>query len=133
MENCSEVPQVNESVRILLVEDNESLMEMMEFIFQHEGYHFKCVSAVDNIITLLDNYQPKLVMLDFLLPNVNGGELCFQIKNHPDYSNIPVIIYSALSKEAFSSGDYGCDAFIEKPFDLNELLKKINKLVKNVD
>lgn len=129
MENCSEAPQSNESIRILLVEDNESLMEMMEFVFQHEGYHFKCVSVIDNIIPLLDEYKPQLVMLDYLLPKVNGGELCSQIKQHPDYSQIPVILYSAFTKELISISEYGCDAFIEKPFDLNELLKMINKLL----
>ena len=129
MEKFPEAAQVNESIRILLVEDNESLTEMMQEIFNHEGYDFKCVPAVENIFSLLDEYKPKLVMLDYLLPNVNGGELCCQIKNHPDYSAIPVIIYSALSKALISIGDYGCDAFIEKPFDLNELLKMIKKLL----
>jgi len=133
MENSPKVPQGNQAIRILLIEDNESLTELMEEIFRIEGYHSKCVPDIDNIFALLDEYMPKLVMLDYLLPNVNGGELCCQIKHHPDYCKIPVIIYSAFSKELISVDDYGYDAFIEKPFDLNELLKIIDNLLKRTN
>ena len=130
MDKSINANQSEQSISILLVEDNESLTEMMQFIFQHEGYQFKCVSIIDNIIPVIEEYKPHLVMLDYRLPKVNGGELCLQIKNHPDHSNTPVIIYSAYSKELVTVGDYGCDAFIEKPFDLTELIEKINILVK---
>lgn len=75
------------------------------------------------------DFKPDLVLLDYLLPGINGGELCGQIKRHQAFSKIPVIIYSAYPKVLTSLGDYGCDLFLPKPFDLDELAKHIETLL----
>lgn len=130
MKNLLKNQDADPHLRVLLVEDDEFLTEMMQEVFQQEGYHYKCISAIDNIIQLMFDYQPQVVILDYILPKVNGGELCSQIKQHVDFCRVPVIIYSAYSKVLLSLGNYGCDSFIEKPFDLEVLIKEIRKLSK---
>lgn len=128
MKNLFTNQPTKKNLNILLVEDDESLTEILTELFSDEGYRVKCVRETEDILSLIDQFRPDLVLLDYVLPRVNGGELCSQIKRHRDFCSIPVIIYSAFSRVLLSLGDYGCDVFMEKPFDLDELLSKIEKL-----
>jgi DNA-binding response OmpR family regulator len=128
MENFFTNHPTKKNLTILLVEDDESLAEVLTGLFSDEGYRIRCIKGADDILPLIDQFRPDLVLLDYVLPKVNGGELCSQIKKHRDFCSIPVIIYSAFSRVLLSLGDYGCDVFMEKPFDINDLLKKIEKL-----
>ena len=118
--------------KILVVENDQSLIDILEEVFEEEGYRYTIFNDVLDILPLVDEYQPDLVLLDFVLPRINGGELCSQLKGAPQTRDIPVIIYSAAPKAFLSLGDYGCDLFIPKPFDLDELVQKINSLLPTV-
>jgi len=113
--------------KILVVEDDGNLVEILEEFFRQVGYNVKVLNVVNNIIEVVGDFQPDLVLLDYLLPVSNGGELCSQIKRNEITCMIPVIIFSAYPKVLLSLGDYGCDAFIAKPFDLDNLLFHIEK------
>lgn len=128
MKNLFRNQPTKKDLNILLVEDDESLTEILTELFNDAGYEVRCMKESEDILPLIDQFRPDLVLLDYVLPKVNGGELCSQIKKHRDFCSIPVIIYSAFSRVLLSLGDYGCDVFMEKPFDLNELLRKIEKL-----
>lgn len=128
MKNLFRNQPTKKDLNILLVEDDESLTEILTELFNDEGYEVRCMKESEDILPLIGQFRPDLVLLDYVLPKVNGGELCSQIKKHRDFCSIPVIIYSAFSRVLLSLGDYGCDVFMEKPFDLNELLRKIEKL-----
>lgn len=128
MKNIFKNQPTKKNLNILLVEDDESLTDILTELFSEEGYQIRCIGGAEDILPLIDQFHPDLVLLDYVLPKVNGGELCSQIKKHRDFCSIPVIIYSAFSRVLLSLGDYGCDVFMEKPFDLNELLGKIEKL-----
>ena len=119
---------MHDQISILVVEDDLSLREILTEVFKYEGYRFEFSTGIDDITSLVADFKPDVVLLDYLLPKINGGELCCQLKSHMEFSHIPVIIYSAFSKVFLSLGDYGCDFFIEKPFDLDYLLKKINQI-----
>ncbi|MBE9600756.1 PleD family two-component system response regulator [Pedobacter sp. MC2016-24] len=118
--------------KILVVENDQSLIDILEEVFEEEGYRYTIFNDVLDILPLVDEYQPDLVLLDFVLPRINGGELCSQLKSVSGTQDIPVIIYSAAPKAFLSLGDYGCDLFIPKPFDLDELVQKINSLLPTV-
>jgi len=113
--------------KILVVEDDNNLIEILEILFNEAGYQMKALNSVKKIIPIVEDFQPDLVLLDCLLPESNGGEFCRQIKLNEATCLIPVIIFSAYPKVLLSLGDYGCDAFIAKPFDLDVLLFHIEK------
>jgi DNA-binding response OmpR family regulator len=115
--------------KILVVEDDASLCELLEDIFVDVGYAYEIVADVKEIIPLLNEHQPHLVLIDYLLPSNNGGDLCLQIKNDDTNAHLPVIIYSAVNKALLPINEYRCDAFIEKPFDLDVLLQKMDNLL----
>jgi DNA-binding response OmpR family regulator len=111
--------------KILVIEDDPALSEILEDFLTDSGYEIHIVNEVLDIHPLLEKIHPDLVILDYLLPVVNGGELCSQIKRNQRTCGLPVIMLSAYQKVLLSIGDYGCDVFISKPFDLNSLLGTI--------
>lgn len=117
-------------LKILVIENDEDLCNILAELFLQAGFDYKIYAETADIIPLIKEFNPDLVLLDYLLPLINGGELCCQIKQDKIRHNLPVIIYSAFSRVLLSLGDYGCDAFVAKPFDINYLIRKIDTLAK---
>lgn len=123
-------PNIQQKARILVVEDDLELTSLIKDIFSDVGYEVITVSDADNIIQLVEEVQPNVVLLDYLLPNSNGGELCQQLKKQKHLQSIPVIISSGLSSEEVAPADCGCDSFLSKPFELDELVRVIEKALR---
>lgn len=123
-----EKPLAASPLKLLVIEDDESLIEALDGVFSDKGYLYTAINNTDDILPLMEEVKPDLVLLDYLLPHINGGELCSQVKNSGPFNKTPVIIFSAFPKVLMSLGDYGCDVFLEKPFDLNYLIATIEKL-----
>lgn len=116
--------------KILIIEDDPDHVFILEQIFEELGYEYKIYDQVLDIHAIVNEFEPDLVLLDYLLPRINGGELCSQLKKENDTKEIPVVIYSAVPKVFLSLGDYGCDLFIPKPFDFDDFISKINTLIR---
>jgi DNA-binding response OmpR family regulator len=114
--------------RILVLDDNEDILEIVHEALSYSQFEVKSISEGEGIMTLMDEFNPDLVLLDLRVSGENGGEICRQIKAHPKFNNIPVIIFSAYISHADEILAYGCDAVINKPFDLFELIDKVNDL-----
>src|SRR5215217_7116255 len=115
--------------KILIVEDNEGIADMLKELFQMIGYMCLVRRTAVDTLQLVKDYQPSLVIVDYLLPEMNGGELCSQIKRDPATQHIPVILSSAYPRVLLSLGTYGSDAFISKPFNLDDLMRTIEQLL----
>lgn len=118
---------------ILIVENDESVLEVLQEIFKNEGYKTHCYGQVEDIFKLVDDFKPDLVLLDYILPGINGGELCAQLKKDSETRHIPVIICSAYPQVMLSLGSYGCNAFISKPFELSDIVMQVEDCIKNPD
>jgi DNA-binding response OmpR family regulator len=118
----------NHRKRILVIENDGELRHILSLIFDDEGYEYQMFNEAYDLLPLVNLYRPDLVLLDFRLPLVNGGELCLRLKNNRYTNHIPVIIYSAAPRAFLSVSDYKHDFFLPKPFDLEELLSKIREL-----
>jgi len=115
--------------RILILDDNQDILDIVHETLTYEQFDVQSTSRSDAVIPLVEEFAPDLVILDYRVSGLNGGELCKRIKSHPDFCNIPVIIFSAYINHNDDLFDYGCDAIINKPFDLNELVEKVNSLL----
>jgi len=108
--------------RILVVDDDPEMGDVFKEIFPSDLNEVFYYEQVDNIIDLVSQHQPHIVLLDYNLDSENGGEFCKHIKSSKQYSNIPVILMSAFPKFIYSHRDIGYDGFLEKPFDVQELI-----------
>ena len=115
--------------RLLILDDDKDILDVMKEIFIDEGYEVKTIESGDNILSDVANYRPDIILLDYILHGINGGELCHQIKTNQATCTIPIIIVTAYSKVINSLGNYGCDSFISKPFDITELVQQVNELL----
>lgn len=117
--------------RILVLDDNQDILDIVHEVLTYEQFDVKGTSCSGTVIALIENFAPHLIILDYRVAGagVNGGQLCRQIKSHPRFSGIPVILFSAYINRNDEFLGYGCDAVIAKPFDLTELIEKVNTLI----
>ncbi|MBU5486574.1 response regulator transcription factor [Clostridium sp. MSJ-8] len=116
-------------VDILLVEDNKELAQLMSKFLFKEGYSVFCAISGEEAIEFIDKENVKLVILDIMLPRIDGFSVCAHIRRN---KSVPIIILSArLDKEAKMNGySLGADDYIEKPVDIDILNAKISALFK---
>jgi len=118
--------------KILIIEDDIDINEMIKMRLLEDGYNV--ISAFDGNegIQKVDIEKPNLIILDIILPKINGFELCKKIKGNPLWSNIPIILMTAtsgLENVARNEVDVPADACIAKPFEYNELLEIVRKFI----
>lgn len=116
--------------KILLIEDDLSLIELTLHILQKRGFIIETLNQTDQIFDQLKKDRPDLIILDNLIEGkLTGMELAAQIKTNPTYSSIPILLTSGQSLED-SSLQNGPDDYLKKPFDPEVFIQKINTLLK---
>ncbi|HVS93425.1 MAG TPA: response regulator [Mucilaginibacter sp.] len=116
--------------RILVLDDNEDILSTVHDVLSYEQFDVRSISGSGDFEQVLDEFAPDLVILDYRLAGENGGDICRYIKSHPKFNDTPVIIFSAYIRHYDEILAYGCDAVIDKPFDLAELIGKVNELIR---
>ena len=117
------------SKKILIIDDNQEILNVLTSLFDLEGFQVITFTNTRNILNLTATHNPDLVILDYLIGESNGGELCAQLKQNALTKHLPVIILSAFNRVIQSLGNYGCDVFIPKPFDNQVLINEVNGLL----
>ncbi|GAB2701587.1 hypothetical protein GCM10027037_28610 [Mucilaginibacter koreensis] len=115
--------------KILIIDNDEDILDVLQEALNYEGFEVVTAMDADDILSAVQHHQPDLLMIDYLLNGINGGELCSQIKKNEATCNLPVVIISAYPRVLQSLGTYNCNAFIPKPFDLNDLTHTLTRLI----
>jgi CheY-like chemotaxis protein len=113
--------------RILVLDDDEDILFVVESILGDAGFHIRSTAYSEGLIELAEQFAPELILLDFMLADGNGGEICRSLKLHNSLGDVPVIMFSAYANPRLKFEDFGCDSFIAKPFDLGDLVTQVNK------
>lgn len=116
--------------RILIIDDDRDLLDVLKSWFSDEGFETRSLSQINEVFDIIEEFRPNLILIDYLLTGINGGEICSQIKSSVKFGHIPIAIISAYPKVFLSLGDYKCDLFIAKPFDLYKITEKIHSLLR---
>lgn len=112
--------------RILAVDDDKDILEVLQFILEDSGYEVDTLSDGHHLLDTIKRKAPDLILLDIMLGNMDGRELCKSVKRESVTHNIPVILISASHNITSSMNQEGApNDFIAKPFDINNLLNKI--------
>ncbi len=117
--------------KILVVDDELDVQSIISFRLEINGYDISVASDGQDGLDKIKAEKPDLVLLDLMLPKINGFEICRMIKFDEKFKDLPIIILSALDKEddRKKAMDAGADAYFLKPFDLESLLGKISSLL----
>lgn len=117
--------------KILIVDDEIQLIEMVQMRLEANGYETVTANDGKEGIEKVKSENPDLIILDIMMPLMDGYEVCKILKNDPQYSKIPIIFLSAKAQEeGLKNGkEKGADAFVKKPFETSDLLAKIKELL----
>ncbi|WP_244228140.1 response regulator [Mucilaginibacter kameinonensis] len=117
--------------RILAVDDDKDILEIIKYILEDSGYEVDTLTEGKSLFDRIKQHEPDLILLDIMLGNVDGRELCKTLKSQQETKNIPVILISA-SHNPGSPGQTGSpDDFIAKPFDIDVLLNSVSRQLKS--
>jgi DNA-binding response OmpR family regulator len=114
--------------RVLIVDDDEDLLEMVSMILSRAGMEVRTAYKATNFQETILQIKPDLILMDIYLDDLDGRELCREIKSLNEFSKIPVILYSAGVIPIDTITTSLADEFMLKPFDNAQLLEKINAL-----
>lgn len=118
--------------RILIVEDDPALIDLLRYNLETAAYEVSVVIDGDECMAAVDDEQPDLIILDWMLPNVSGIELCRQLRQHPGHRRIPIIMLTARSEEGDKVRGLktGADDYVVKPFLPSELMARIEAVLR---
>lgn len=112
--------------RILAVDDDHDILEILQFILEDSGYQVATLSDGRQLMQKIEEIHPDLILLDIMLGSLDGRELCKTLKKEVATHSIPVIMISASHTVAKTLDQDGApNDFIAKPFDINNLLNKV--------
>lgn len=119
-------------VHILIVEDDPSLSELLAYNFDSAGFKASVVSEGGEALPTILDELPDLIILDWMLPNLSGIEICRQIRQHPDIKKTPIIMLTAKGEEAerIRGLETGADDYVIKPFSPSELIARIKAVLR---
>jgi two-component system phosphate regulon response regulator PhoB len=120
---------------VLLVEDEASLATMLRYNLEKQGFRVEEAGDGQEALTRLNEAQPDIVLLDWMLPGLSGIEVCRQIRRRPSTRDVPVIMVTARTEEqdAVRGLNTGADDYITKPFNMESLLARMRALLRRAN
>ncbi len=121
-----------ERENILVVDDDENILELVEYNLSKNGYQVSCVASGEEAIKETRSENPDLVILDLMLPGVDGLEVCRILKNDPRTAHVPILMLTAKGEEAdvVTGLEMGADDYVTKPFSPRILLARVKAVLR---
>lgn len=119
--------------KILLVDDEPDIIEILQFMLESQGY--ECITATDGEEGLKKarEINPDIIILDVMMPKINGYKICRLLKFDNKYKDIPILMLTARSQDEdkLIGEETGADEYITKPFEVDEVIETIKKYIGN--
>lgn len=117
--------------KILIVDDEPSITVPLKFLMEQNRFEVMVVHSGESALDAVDHFEPDLVLLDVMLPTVDGFQVCQQIRETPRNKNLKIVFLSALTRDLdIAKGNtLGADAYITKPFSNADVVKQVSDLL----
>lgn len=117
--------------KILIVDDEKELVKLITFHMTIAGYDVLSANSGIEALEICEHQRPDLIILDIMLPRIDGWEVCRRLRQNPHTSNIPIIMLSALSEvdDKLKGFDLGTDDYVTKPFSPRELVVRVKRVL----
>ena len=116
--------------KILIAEDDEAIAEMLQLVLEGEGYDVE-TQADGHVVRMMNGPSPDLLFLDIHLSGIDGRVICRHLKSQERTRHIPIVLISAVKERGEGAKEVGADAFLAKPFEMQDFLTLIADLLKN--
>lgn len=114
---------------VVVVEDEFGHREVLQLLLEAEGYRVRAASNGQAALVLLEEETPALILSDFMMPTMTGGELGCVVRRHAELNQVPFVIMSATDEARVRSVFADYDAFLVKPFGIDSLMALVGRLV----
>lgn len=121
---------MSEKRKVLAVDDNVSNNEIVEEILS-DDYELKIATSGEQAMEILEDFKPEVILLDIMMPGLDGYETCRKIREIPEMKNVAIIMVSAkgMASDMYKGHEVGADDYITKPFSQEQLLESIEFFV----
>ena len=135
MPRTSVIDMNNHSKKILIVDDEQMTTELAKTFLEKHGFDVVIANDGEEAISIAHDQKPDLILLDVLLPTIDGFEVCKKLKEHPSFKDTPILMFTAkgLSSDAERGKAAGADEYIIKPFSGKALVATIRKHLQITD
>ena len=120
------------SNKVLVIEDEPDIRKTLEYNLSREGYKVEGCGSIEEANTFLENPSYSIILLDLMLPDGSGLDLCKQIKSNPETNETPILILTAKDDEVDKvvGFELGADDYVTKPFSVRELILRVKAILK---
>ena len=120
---------------ILIVDDEPSIVVPIQFLMEQQGYSVLIAENGEDALDVIYKYKPDLILLDIMLPRIDGYEVCEIVRLNPEYRDIKIIFLTAKGRkvEIAKGLALGANAYITKPFSNTQLVAKVKELLENTN
>jgi two-component system alkaline phosphatase synthesis response regulator PhoP len=118
--------------KILVVDDEEDILELLKYNLSREGYQVSCTTSGEKTLSLVETETPDLILLDLMLPGMDGLEVARQLKDKPNTKNVPIVMLTAKGEESdiVTGLELGADDYVTKPFSPRILLARVRAVLR---
>ncbi|GCE18425.1 response regulator transcription factor [Dictyobacter kobayashii] len=119
-------------LKVLVVDDEDNIIELIRLGLRYEGFHVEVASDGEQGIALAQRIDPDLVILDVMMPGIDGIEVCRRLRSNPTTRDVPVLMLTAKDEvgDRILGLQTGADDYLTKPFDFYELLERIKAILR---
>lgn len=114
---------------VLIMDKDKELLLILAHFFSAHGYHVVTIAPSHDIISLVEKHHPDVIILEYLMNDINGGELCSVLKETPHTKHIPVVMMSTSDRLFKALGRYNCNLFLPKTANISQLITEIDNLL----
>lgn len=116
---------------ILAVDDDPAILDVVAQVLADEGYRVLTANSGRAAVEMAHQYAPKLILLDLMMPEMNGWQVVAELRSSPLTRSIPILLLSARRDTELMANNLGVNSYLEKPFDLDELLMRVRHILLN--
>lgn len=119
--------------RVLVVDDDPVILRLLEVNFRLDGFEVATASRGDDAIAAVDRDPPDALVVDVMMPGVDGYEVCERLRGDPRFSDLPIVMLTARSQDEDRTrgAEFGIAGYVTKPFDPADLVAFVRSLVEN--
>lgn len=115
------------SKKVLIAEDDKAILEVVKIILQDGGYEVIAIEDGEQVLPAIQQHQPHIVLLDIWMAGSDGGEIAKNVKKNEKTKHIPIVMVSANNETEVIAKQVGANDFLQKPFNIDDLLQVIQK------
>ncbi|MBQ6515688.1 response regulator [bacterium] len=121
--------------KILIVDDEQDIVESLKFVLEVSGFSCYCAYNGEDGLKMAKELVPDLIILDVMMPKINGYKISRLLKFDAKYKDIPILMVTARSQDEdkLIGEETGVDEYITKPFELDEIVKKVEEYIGKAD